>query len=439
MTQSNKIKVRIFYITTLAVVALIGIDLEYIQRQLIIPKGMNNISKVLSLIFILALPFVLNKIFTMLNSSRMIIFFVTWVIVITAISFVVTKILGYQPRFSNEFRTLVQVGGFVIGIVLGYYICKLMEEDPLRLTKVIHFSMLLVFIGIFFQFFGKFFFETSARYQGRLFGLSGEPKFLGMYLVPYMIALVVSTNRYSLGKILVLTSCLIALTFTTSSTAFISLIFMIGLYAKIYGLTKVVTIKYFLLILLLTFIIILMPDYYDYKKIIFGRIYDYFFGMYDIDMQEQFTFPIIGTVTVEANEFPVLLYFRDNPFFIFTGIGLGQESIFSFRYIDETIGGSGFLKPGRVGYITPNSSLIQSIANYGLIMVTALTIWSIKLATKINKYLKGNKKFIFYFFFSHFILHLLIFKTKIPITTSMVVLLSFAISFYRENYSINKK
>ena len=309
MIQSNKVKVRLFYITTLAVIALIGIDLEYIQRQLIIPKGLNNISKVLSLIFILALPFVLNKIFTMLNSSRMIIFFVTWVIIITAISFVITKILGYQPRFSNEVRTLVQVGGFVIGIILGYYIYKLMEEDPLRLTKVIHFSMFLVFIGIFFQFFGKFFFETSARYQGRLFGLSGEPKFLGMYLVPYMIALVVSTNRYSLGKILILTLCLIALILTKSSTAFIALIFMFALYAKIYGLKKIKTIKYFLLVLMFIFIIILMPDYYDFKQVIFGRIYDYFFGMYDIDMQEQFVFPIIGAVTVEANEFPVLLYF----------------------------------------------------------------------------------------------------------------------------------
>ena len=102
MTQSNKMKVRVFYITTLAVIALIGIDLEYIQRQLIIPKGMNNISKVLSLIFILAIPFVLNKIITMLNSSRMIIFFVTWVIVITAISFVVTKILILLIRLIRQ-------------------------------------------------------------------------------------------------------------------------------------------------------------------------------------------------------------------------------------------------------------------------------------------------------------------------------------------------
>jgi hypothetical protein len=436
----NKNKYKIFYIVTIIIVAFFGIDLEYIQRQLIIPKTVpNEISKILSLIFILVLPFIYKKILRMLTSSKMILFFVSYTIFITLLSYIISKILGYNPRFSNEYRTIVQIGGLIIGIILGYYISKINEEFPKTIVLAIHLSIFFVFLGIFYQFIGKLFFETGARYQGRLFGLSGEPKFLGLYLVPYLIALVVSSSRFSLGKILLIICCITAITLTKSSTAFVALIFMIAIYCRIYGFMKIKTIYFLMIMLLLILIIFILPDINNIKKFIFVRIQDYYYGVFDIDMQEQFIFPIIGAVTVEANEFPLLLFFKDNPFFIFTGVGLGQESILSFRYIDELEGGSGFLKPGRDGYITPNSALLFNTGNFGLLMIAVLYSWAMNIAKKNNKYLNENQKFIFYFFLSHFLIQLLIFKSDISLTTSMVVLLSIAASFNKKNTLLKKK
>ena len=93
--------------------------------------------------------------------------------------------------------------------------------------------------------------------------------------------------------------------------------------------------------------------------------------------------------------------------------------------MDSLEGGSGFLRPGRGGYITPNSSLLQNTANFGLLFVLALFFWAINLASKYHKDLDENQKFIFYFFFSHLIIHLIIFKTYVPISTSLFILLSF--------------
>ena len=81
------------------------------------------------------------------------------------------------------------------------------------------------------------------------------------------------------------------------------------------------------------------------------------------------------------------------------------------------------------GYISPNFALLANTANFGLVMVMLLAIWAIALAHKLNNYLEGDKKFIFYFFLSHFLLTLLMFKTTIPISTSIIVLSSFIFQY----------
>ena len=426
MEEKKEIKIGLFYTISILIVLLWGIDLEYIQRQGILPKGFSNISKILSYGLILAIPISLIKILKILKSSKIIWFFTIWVFFSTIISYFITQFLGYEPRFSNEVRTITQLGGFSIGIILGYYLSNLLEKNPKFLKFIIHISIFIVILGIFYQLISQQILGSSGkRYEGRLFGLSGEPKFLALYLAPYLIALIISTKRFSFIKFVYIFLLFFALIFTKSSTAFIALFFIISICLKVYGLKKLKIIKIISTLLFFMVFIYLLPDFFGLKDVIFGRISNYAQGIYDSDLHEVFTFPLIGTVTVEANEYPVLLYFKDNPYFIFTGIGLGQESILSFGIIDSLKGGSGFLRPGRVGYITPNSSLLQNTANFGLLFVILLFFWTINLASKYHKDLDENKKFIFYFFFSHFIIHLIIFKTYVPISTSLFILLSF--------------
>ena len=426
MEDQKKIKIGLFYTLSILIVLLWGIDLEYIQRQGILPKGFNNISKILSYGLILAIPFSLIKILKILKSSKIIWYFTIWVFFSTIISYFITKFLGYEPRFSNEVRTITQLGGFSIGIILGYYLSNLLEQNPKFLKFIIHISIFIVILGIFYQLITQQIIGSPGKkYEGRLFGLSGEPKFLALYIAPYLIAFIISTKRFSFMKFVYVFLLFIAFIFTKSSTAFIALFFIIAIFLKVYGLKKVKVINFISSSLVVIFLIYLLPDFFGLKDVIFGRISNYAQGIYDSDLHEVFTFPLIGTVTVEANEYPVLLYFKDNPYFIFTGIGMGQESILSFGIVDSLEGGSGFLKPGRGGYITPNSSLLQNTANFGLLFIIVLFFWTFNLASKYHKDLDENQKFIFYFFFSHFVIHLIIFKTYVPISTSLFILLSF--------------
>ena len=429
--HQKKNKISFFSFIAVVCIAFHTIDFTFVNRLNLNLEffEFNNISKLIRYLFIFALPFVFLKLLKIIYSKKLIFYFVLWIFFSTLLSFVISKALGYSPQFSNTVRTIEQIGGFIIGLVYGYYIFKLNFDKPKIIVQAIKTSIFFLFIGIVYQIFildqGKIL--ISILYPGfdsfnRIYGLSGEPKSLGLNLVPFIIASMATIRRTNYQQILIIIFCILAMIYTASAAAFISFIFMLLVLLKTNNFFKFKNLIVFIFLPLISIIII--NNVTNLKYMILDRIVMYSKAEYVEGIQSVFNFPLIGQLTVEGNELPVLLFFQDNPFFIITGVGLGQESIFSYNYIYQ-LGGSGFLPEDYGGYITPNSALLQNIANFGLVMFLLLAIWAIQLDRKVNDYLEGDKKFIFYFFLSHFLLQLLIFKTFIPISTSIVVLLSF--------------
>jgi hypothetical protein len=426
----KKNKISFFSFIAIIYIAFHTIDLQFVNHLNFNSEfyKFSNISKLISYLFIFALPFVFFKLSKIIYSKKLIFFFVLWIFFSTLLSFVISNALGYLPQFSNTERTIEQIGGFIIGLVCGYYIFKLNFDKSKIIVQAIKTSIFFAFIGMAYQIFilDKNEILISRLYPNidnlnRLYGLSSEPKILGLNLVPFIIASMATISGVNYQKILIIISCVLAMIFTASATAFISFIFMLLVFLKTNNFLKF---KNLILLIFLPLIFIIINNTPNLKYMILDRIVMYSNAEYTEGIQSVFNFPLIGQLTVEGNELPVLLFFQDNPFFIISGVGLGQESIFSYNYIYQ-LGGSGFLPGDYGGYITPGSALLQNIANFGLVMVLLLAIWAIQLASKLNDYLEGDKRFIFYFFLSHFLLQLLILKTFIPISTCIVVLLSF--------------
>jgi hypothetical protein len=422
--HQNKIIISFFSFIALIFIAFHTIEFVFLNRLYNWGEGKKiyTISKSISYLFIFALPLVFLKLFKIIYLKKFIFFFISWIFFSTSLSFVISITFGYSSEFSNTLRTVEQLGGFILGLVCGYYISRLNVDKSIIIVKAIKISIFFLFIGIVYQI---FFLDTGTILYDRLHGVSGEPKGLGLSLVPYIVALVATLGTINYQKILIIIACVVALIFTKSPTALLSLIFMMLIFYKINGFLKVKYLKIFFLILF-PFIGIFFND--NLNNMLLGRISDYLNAKtYSGSGQEVLNFPLIGEITVEGNELPVYLFFKDNPFFIITGVGLGQESFLSNNYIKQ-LGGSGFLQEDFSGYISPNFALLANTSNFGLIWVLSLAIWAIVLAHKLNNYLEGDKRFIFYFFLSHFLLTLLIFRTTIPISTSIIVLSSFIFS-----------
>jgi hypothetical protein len=428
MNYIKNSKIGFFSFLVILCLLLQGIQLEFIVRQgANVPSPLLFFnSKYISLFFIFSLPLVFVKLFKIIKSSNFIFFFIIWVVFGTLVSYLISAILGYSPKFSNESRTITQLGGLFIGFIFGYYIFRLLTLKPKLVVRTIHASIFLILIGIIFEF---FFIKLKSGYDFRIFGLSGEPKHLGIHLVPYIIAVIsVIKIKNFLELFLLCISCII-LSYTLSVTAYIALLSMIAIYLKINGFLGY---RSFALITLSFVVVLSIFLNSNLNFWILERAIGYISTTsYTPGVHEKFNFPIIGEIVVEGNEFPVLQLFKDNPLLMLTGVGIGQESIYSFGYIDK-FGGSGFLKPGYKGYITPNFGLIASIANFGIILVISLVIWSINLAQKINKFLNSSEKFIFIFFLINLLTEILIFRSSIPLGTSIVILLMFKNSFNKK-------
>ena len=432
INQSHNFRINFFYFIALLIIILFGVDLSYLVRLgdnvpnfLLIIKTKN-----LSLIFIIMLPFIYKKLFKIIASNKLILIYFVWVLCLTITSYFVSKLLGYKPRFSNEVRTIEQLGGLILGIVFGYLIFNLIIFKQKLLTRNIKFSIFIVFCGIIYQilFHG---YETIFNY--RLYGITGEPKGLGLYLAAFISALYFSTKKKNFKEILIILLCIFAMLLSKSATAFIAFIFVFLIYIISNNNFSIRNLKnFFLILLIVIFLVIFFNNIFQFDEMILGRISDYYSGKYVETIQEQLSFPILGSLTVEGNDFPVFYFFKENPLFIFTGIGLGQESIYTFGYVDE-FGPFGFMKPYFKGYVTPNFALLVNTANFGLPFVIILFVWGYQIARKKTDNLTTDEKFLFYFFLSHFFISLIIFRREIPLSASIFILMLFSDLIIKKN------
>jgi len=394
----------------------LGINFQFANRIGMIQSDLGSPSKTISLCFLLAIPFIGRGLLRFLGDSKLLKVFLMWVVLSTSISFFLTLGTNDLVPFSNVARTVEQMGGIIVGLILGYYALVVTHLKADVLVKYINYSIVLVIFGVAFQL------ANTGASIPRLHGLSGEPKGLALFLVPFIIATVAfSRNRFQRNSVVCLT--VIGLLLTQSATGIIALVLSIVVYVHAIGALKTRSLAISFCTLSILFLTIAVVP--ELREMTVGRIVAYSSGEYTRGVQMPFTLPLLGTITVEANDFPVAMLLKDNPHFLVTGVGLGQESILSFHYIAR-FGNIGFLDQDYSGYITPNMALLANISNYGVVAVVLIARYLILLSKRLHSRLIGVDKFIFYFFFTHLFISLLVFRTIIPISMSLFVTIGIA-------------
>jgi len=303
-------------------------------------------------------------------------------------------------------------------MVAGYYINQIILHDPRFLQKVLNIALLTVVLGIGFQMIVA---GPESVFLDRLYGLNGEPKYLALYLVPFFMAFL-AANKNKNSNTVALALILSAIVLTRSATGLAALLFMTIIYffhVSRYGSMRSWRPLITMLVLMSAATVIIMAT--DLKLWLVDRFFIYAAGNFIPGVQAVIKMPILGLLTVEANDAPVLMFLMDHPLAIISGVGLGQESAYSYRYLLDA-GGIGFLGDDYTGYITPNSALISNIANYGLFALLFLGWFAVKAIRSINCFDNSSLFFIKWFFISHYLISLFIFKTAIPMPLSLVVL-----------------
>jgi len=397
-----------------AYLLFLGINFNYLQRLELIPALLpDRPSKLLSILFLLTVPSVFMGIKKILPRKSFFNYFILWSFVLTIISFLSAKFLDISTPFSVEARLIEQLTGFICAVCIGHYSFIAFIRFPFLLKRILLYSLYLVFVGILIQFlFGGFDTVVSSR----LFGMSGEPKGLALFMVPFVFALFLGQSFNKPFTLIILSISLLSMLFTQSATAFWALLLL----AIIATLISVHTIhkKLLYLWLLISSLILVIINNSKFYDGIFVRIFNYLEGVKVLGIQETFNFPFIGNIVVEANELPLLLHFENFPLFIFTGLGLGQESTWCIGYIEQ-LGGIGFLGRDYVGYISPNSALLANIGTYGLIFLVLVFAISIHHFTFIYKKIHDpDRLFALNVVSANLVTSLFVFQTSFPMVAA---------------------
>lgn len=411
---------RIYLSIALLFIIFHGISLGFIQRLgLVPPLPIDGPSKILWGMFLLALLTSPARSLATTVRSRYILTLVIWVIFVTIISFMISLTLSIDVPFSNTQRTIEQLGGFVAALIAGHYIGRMILTDSTVLYKGLLIALTLAAMGIVIQIYLA---GIGSIINYRLFGINGEPKGLGLFLVPFFIANL-SCYRSSFWQIILLMTIISAIVLTKSATSLIALTIMTTVYLVFnFEVRKKITWKKFAIIgVILFFVAFILLSASDIRHMLIDRIALYSKGSFTEGTNVAMELPAVGWVVVEANDAPVIKMLLDYPLFIITGVGYGQESVYSFRYLVES-GGIGFLRFDYTGYITPNMALVQNIANFGLIGLIILGILGFKALREIKYDNNRKNEYIKWFFLSHFLISLFIFRTSIPIMMSAIVL-----------------
>jgi len=392
----------------------LGINFNYLQRLdvilLVLP---DRPSKFLSILFLLTVPSVLKGITKILPRKSFFKYFILWSVTLTIISFLVAKILDVSTPFSVYTRLIEQLVGFICSVCIGYYTFIALIRFPFLFKRILLYSLYLVFFGIGLQI---FLLGISSSLDLRLFGITGEPKGLSMFLIPFIFSLFFGQSFKNPSSWLTPGIALLALVFTKSISGYFGLL-ALALTATLISLPNISKKIVYLWLLMSSFICLVFNNSNLQESVIF-RFFKYLQSDKIDGIQEVFTFPFIGSIVVEANELPVLLHFERFPFFIFTGFGLGQESTWCIGYIEQ-LGGIGFLDSKFDGYINPNSAILANTATYGLLFFILVFVFSIHHYIFIYKQIHDpDQMFILNFVSSNLFLSLIIFKASFPMVAA---------------------
>jgi len=249
-----------------------------------------------------------------------------------------------------------------------------------------------------------------------------EPKVLGVSLVPFIIgyiSVLKSDGKMFLPALFVFVMLLL----TKSATGVVALLLMLILYGGVrrgfYGKIKSLTVLLVLVPMFVGSALFFAPIF---GEALFLRIAQYYAGEYVSGVQMPIQLPIFGVMTFEGNDAPLLTLFLDSPWTVFTGVGLGQESFYAYKYLWDA-GGMGFLGVDYTGYITSTMAILTNISNYGLFLLLFMIGYGVRAMLRFRDEVNSSKLYVKWFFLSHFFIGLLVFKTVFPVIFSFAVLI----------------
>ena len=405
------------------------VNFEFVNRLAIFPLFNISLFKILSSILVLFF-----LIFNLGNGKIKVIPISIWVIFflivfISFIAFLYSERMAIQVPFNISDRYLTQLVSLISSFVLGLFIYDSIKNHSNGFFRFLKYGYILVFLSVLWQilFIGLDFFP-------RLYGLAGEPKALGLILVPFISALYFEglNNKFE-NKVLLFISGSI-LVFTLSSTAFIAL-FIVLFFIFFCNSNKGIPIyKFSFGLASLIVFLLFVTDLYDLDEVIFGRIFNRVVGEYVFGVQTVVDIPFVGNITIDGNDAPVARMFLDNPFIMFTGVGFGFQAIFSYEYMLKY--DSGFLDMFYTGYITPNIALLNHFSNYGFLIFIFLFLDGIKAIKSLLKLsLESNLRFIIIYFSSWFIISCLVYEMTFKIIFLYLILKSLNFYLKKVNYA----
>jgi hypothetical protein len=371
--------------------------------------------------------FKLNFFYLQISKIKNLNYILIFIIIVSIFSLFYSALYIDLP-FNLFNRFIVQISSLIINLVLSVVFYYFIISYSYITYRVLVIGYSLLFISVIMQI--SLFSSISF---GRVYGFAGEPKALGIYLVPFLASLYfVGLNHRFLNRFLIL-FCVLILILTLSSTAFISLFF--SFFILSYYLQKSNKSKFYTLFGFFLFFVFIILNifYFEFNEIILGRIVKRFSGEYVLGTQTAINLPFLGNVVVDGNDAPVIRMFLENPILLLPGVGYGFQTVFSYEYLLNY--DSGMLDSFYDGYITPNFALLNHLSNYGIVIFLFIFFNGLKTIKNLMRYINDSSiKFLIIYFSSWFIISSLIYEMTFKIILLFILLKLLEQNFKKRKY-----
>ncbi len=420
----------------LAVLLLVfyGFDLGYLVRRGILQESLLTSPGISDTILLAMLALaLLRPRYIVLSIQRIPSVSVVLLIVIlaTAIAYIYATITGWYVPFSIEYRLLIQGLSFAGSVVAGVMVGHLCANNPRAAIKALFVGLGVILLGVVWQLYHD---GVSGALSNRFHGISGEPKGLALFLVPYIVAFSIVPVVKLKSRLIVLSLCLGTVLFTYSATGLVALIWCFVISTLMFKLVK----KPRTLILVaalgfaISYILAASPDLYE--KLV-DRIFDRAQGEYTDGISVAVEVPVVGAITVDGNDAPVLRFLIHNPLALLTGVGYGFQTVFSYPFL---VGyDSGFLSQDYSGYITPNLAVLNNFPNYGLIPLLLLGVLVWRSVHTHSQELPIRDRFLMAFFLSHFVISMIAYSLHFSVVMSAIVIYFIAARARSMGYTVS--
>jgi len=338
------------------------------------------------------------------------------VAIVTIVGYLFAIYTEWYVPFSIDNRLFIQLLAFMASIAAGALVARVLITRSKDSCHALILGLAFALLGVLWQFYHQ---GLTGAIAARLHGFNGEPKGLGIFLVPFFVCFVLVPVTTNFRRALVITIVGLVILLSYSSTAIIAL--AVSMAAGLLLLRVASKGRNVLLVFLaiVGFATLVVSSEEIHQKTI-GRFLERTQGMYTEGISVAIDVPVLGLITVDGNDSPVLRMLLDQPILGLSGVGYGMQSVFAYPFLIRY--DSGFLDVDFSGYITPNLALLNHLPNYGLVPLglMILGLWRLLMSYR-RVSMSVYKEFNFLYFSSWFVISLLVYEISFKLIMLYIV------------------